>query len=77
LLVSSCFAGAYAKFANVAPQTKGHTLTLSPPDMDEATSAVLSLVGTDQAFGARGTTGLSRVQAFVKGYEAKGLGVCG
>ncbi|HEY3633331.1 MAG TPA: hypothetical protein VGL21_20700 [Jatrophihabitantaceae bacterium] len=77
LLVSSCFAGAYAKFANVAPGTTGHTLTLSPPDMDEATSAVLSLVGTDQAFGARGTTGLSRVQAFVKGYEAKGLGVCG
>jgi hypothetical protein len=44
--------------------------------MDEATSAVLSVVGTDQAFGARGTTGFERVQAFIKGYNGSNLGVC-
>jgi hypothetical protein len=37
--------------------------------MDEATSAVLGLVGLDRAFGARGTTGLQRVQGFVRGYS--------
>jgi hypothetical protein len=43
--------------------------------MDEATSAMLNLVGEDRSFGARGTTGLQRVQAFVKGYQG-GLSVC-
>ena len=36
---------------------------------------MLNLVGLDQAFGARGTTALQRVQAFVKGYSS-GLGSC-
>jgi hypothetical protein len=29
---------------------------------------MLNLVGQPQAYGARGTTGLQRIQAFVKGY---------
>jgi predicted metalloprotease len=75
LLAASCYAGAYAKNTNVPPNTQGHEFFLSPPDMDEATSAVLSLVGSDQAYGSRGTTGFSRVQAFIKGYQGS-LGVC-
>jgi hypothetical protein len=43
--------------------------------MDEATFAMLNLVGSDQAFGNRGTSGLDRIQQFVKGY-AGGLSVC-
>lgn len=75
LLAASCYAGAYAMYANVPQGTAGHQITLSPPDMDEATSAVLRLVGTDKAYGARGTSGFDRVQAFVNGYEG-GLSVC-
>jgi predicted metalloprotease len=75
LLAASCYAGAYAKNTNVPQDTPGHTFVLSPPDMDEATSAVLSLVGTDQAYGSRGTTGFDRVQSFIKGYHGA-LGVC-
>jgi predicted metalloprotease len=77
LLAASCYAGAYAKDINIPSGTPGHTgeFILSPPDLDEATSAVLRLVGQDQAFGARGTTGLEREQSFVKGYDG-GLGVC-
>jgi hypothetical protein len=77
LLAASCYTGAYAKDINVVSGTPGHSggFILSPPDLDEATSAVLRLVGEDQAFGARGTTGLERVQSFVKGYDG-GLGVC-
>lgn len=75
LLAASCYAGAYARYANVPPGASGHKITLSPPDMDEATSAVLSLVGTEQAYSARGTSGFDRVQAFVKGYQG-GLSVC-
>jgi hypothetical protein len=37
--------------------------------MDEATSAMLDLVPLPQAFGARGTDGLQRVEAFVRGYN--------
>jgi predicted metalloprotease len=78
LLAAICYTGAYAKSINV-PQTQklpdGRSFYLSPPDMDEATNAVLSLVGQDQVFGARGTTGLDRVLSFVKGYE-DGLSVC-
>jgi predicted metalloprotease len=73
LLAAICYTGAYAKNINV-DQGPGQ-FTLSPPDMDEATSAVLSLVGQDQAFGARGTSGLDRVLSFVKGYNG-GLSVC-
>jgi hypothetical protein len=36
---------------------------------------MLNLVGLDQSYGARGTTGLQRVQSFVKGYGG-GLSVC-
>jgi len=75
LLAMSCYTGAYAKDINVPPNTKGHDFALSPPDMDEATSAVLSLVGLDQAYGSHGTTGLDRVLSFVKGYNG-GLHAC-
>jgi predicted metalloprotease len=74
LLAASCYSGAYAKDINVE-QTKSKQFTLSPPDMDEATNAVLSVVGLDQAYGSRGTTGLDRVLSFVKGYNG-GLSVC-
>jgi hypothetical protein len=73
LSAAICYTGAYAKDINVTDSS--NTFTLSPPDMDEATSAMLNLVGLDQAYGARGTTGLQRVQSFVKGYGG-GLSVC-
>src|SRR5215475_1406080 len=72
LLAASCYSGAYAKDINV---TQGRKFSLSPPDMDEATNAVLNLVGLDDAYGSRGTTGLDRVLSFVKGYNG-GLSVC-
>jgi predicted metalloprotease len=64
LLAAVCYTGAYAKSINKATGT----FVLSPPDMDEATYAILNLVPQAQAYGARGTTGLQRIQAFVKGY---------
>ena len=63
-----CFAGAYSEDINRQTGDATHQYILSPPDMDEATSAVLNLVNLDTAFGARGTTGLQRVQQFVAGY---------
>ncbi len=75
LLSAACYVGAYAKDINRATGDATHTFLLSPPDMDKGTSAMLNLVGLDTAFGARGTTGLARVQAFVKGYN-NGLSVC-
>ena len=36
--------------------------------MDEATSAVIKLVPSDQAYGAQETTALQRIQRFTKGY---------
>jgi predicted metalloprotease len=74
LLAASCYTGAYAKDINVEP-TRRNQFTLSPPDMDEATNAVLSVVGLEEAYGSRGTTGLDRVLSFVKGYNG-GLHVC-
>lgn len=74
LTAAICYTGAYAKDINV-PADNTKTFTLSPPDMDEAVSAVLNLVNEDTAFGARGTTGVQRVQSFVKGYGG-GLSVC-
>ncbi len=47
-------AGAYSADINRANTDAAHTFVLSPPDMDEATSAVLSLVDLHSAFGARG-----------------------
>ena len=71
-----CYTGAYARDVNVDPASHpGKDLTLSPADLDEAVSSMLDQVGKPQAFGARGTTGLDRVQAFVKGYRG-GLSVC-
>ncbi|MGH8962799.1 MAG: hypothetical protein ACRDWT_16695 [Jatrophihabitantaceae bacterium] len=75
LSAAICYTGAYAKDINVANEDNSKAFTLSPPDMDEATSAVLNVVGQDKAFGARGTTGLQRVQSFVKGYGG-GKSVC-
>jgi predicted metalloprotease len=75
LIAAICYAGAYAEDVNRADYDDTHEYILSPPDMDEATSAVLSLVGLDRAFSDRGTTGLQRVQAFVKGYSG-GLPGC-
>ncbi len=75
LLAATCYAGAYSASINVAPTTQGLTFTLSPPDMDEAAAAVLKLVPQQQAYGARGTTGLQRIQAFDKGYF-NGLSSC-
>jgi predicted metalloprotease len=71
LLAAICYTGAYAKDINVDPlTTREHKdITLSPADLDEATSSMLDQVGKAQAFGARGTTGLDRIQAFVKGYR--------
>jgi predicted metalloprotease len=75
LLAAVCYTGSYAKDVNVAPNTPGKDITLSPADLDEAVSSMLSEVGRPEAFSARGTTGLDRVQAFVKGYRG-GLSVC-
>jgi predicted metalloprotease len=76
LLTAICYTGAYAKTINVdtAPSSQDSFL-LSPPDMDEATSAMLNLVGLPQAYGARGTSGLERIQQFVTGYNG-GLSAC-
>jgi predicted metalloprotease len=75
LLAASCYSGAYAKNINVDQSTSTTSFVLSPPDLDEATSAMLTLVNLDQAYSARGTTGLQRIQSFVKGYNG-GLSVC-
>jgi predicted metalloprotease len=76
LVSGVCYTGAYAKDINLADDpTQTRIILLSPADLDEATSAMLDQVGKPQAFGARGTTGLDRIQAFVKGYRG-GLSVC-
>jgi predicted metalloprotease len=75
LLAASCYTGAYAKDINIPKGDAAHPFILSPPDMDEATSAMLNLVGQNNTYGARGTTGLQRIQSFVKGYQG-GLSVC-
>jgi predicted metalloprotease len=75
LLAAVCYTGAYSKDINVASGTPGKFITLSPADLDEATSSLLDQVDKPQAFGARNSTGLDRIQAFVKGYRG-GLSVC-
>jgi predicted metalloprotease len=75
LLSAACYVGAYSKDINLENGDATHPFVLSPPDMDEATSAMLNLVGLDTAYGARGTTGLQRIQSFVTGYQG-GLTVC-
>jgi predicted metalloprotease len=74
LLAAACYTGAYAKDVNRADGDATHSFILSPPDMDEATSAMLSLIN-DRSYGARSTTGLERVRSFVKGYSG-GLSGC-
>jgi hypothetical protein len=75
LRAAICYAGAYSEDINRANGNPSHKYILSPPDMDEATSAALSLVDLPSAFGARGTTGLERVRSFVTGYDG-GLAAC-
>ncbi len=75
LIAAVCYTGSYAKDVNVDPGTPGKDITLSPADLDEATSSMLDQVGRSQGFGARGSTGLDRIQAFVKGYRG-GLSSC-
>jgi predicted metalloprotease len=75
LLSAICYSGAYAKDINLQTTDAVHKFILSPPDMDEATSAVLNLVELNRAFSARGTTGVQRIQSFVTGY-GKGLSAC-
>ena len=75
LLTASCYAGAYSHDINDPNNNKGKDLLLSPPDLDEASSSMLNLVGLTKAYGARGTTGLTRIQSFVQGYNG-GLSAC-
>ena len=71
-----CYSGAYAKDINLAEDpSQTRFILLSPADLDEATSSMLDQVGKPEAFGDRGTSGLDRIQAFVKGYRG-GLSVC-
>jgi predicted metalloprotease len=65
LLAASCYSGAYAKSVNV---NNANGFALSPPDMDEAATAAMTLVGHQEAFGDRGTTGLDRIDSFTMGY---------
>jgi predicted metalloprotease len=66
LIAASCYSGAFTASINSDDPTSN--FQLSPPDMDEATEAVIKLVPMDQAFGARGTTALDRIEAFTRGY---------
>jgi predicted metalloprotease len=77
LLAASCYTGAYAQTRNIAEIPEGSTqiLTLSPSDMDEASIALLTLVGASNAYGDRGTQGYERIQYFITGYFG-GLGAC-
>jgi predicted metalloprotease len=76
LSAAVCYTGAYAKDVNVdQADATDQIIVLSPADLDEATSSMLSVVERPQAFGARGTTGLDRIQSFVKGYR-DGLSGC-
>jgi predicted metalloprotease len=76
LLAAICYGGAYSEDINRETGDKQHKYILSPPDMDEATAAVLDLVDLRSGFGDRGTTGLQRVQYFVRGYSG-GRSACG
>jgi len=73
LLAAGCYAGAFSKSVNVS--NGSGTFELSPPDMDEATVAVLTMVGDPLAYGAQGTTGLDRIQSFDTGYFG-GISAC-
>jgi predicted metalloprotease len=75
LIAAACYTGSYAKNVNVPEGTPGRDITLSPADLDEGTSSMLDQVGKAKSFGSRGTSGLDRIQAFVKGYRG-GLSSC-
>jgi hypothetical protein len=72
LLAASCYSGAFTASINIG-QSNG--FQLSPPDMDEATSAVIKLVPSPKAYGAQDTTALQRIQRFTQGYFG-GLTAC-
>ena len=72
LLAASCYSGAFTATLNTG-QSEG--FQLSPPDMDEATSAVIKLVPSPKAYGAQETTALQRIQQFTRGYFG-GLPAC-
>ncbi|MEO7262274.1 MAG: neutral zinc metallopeptidase [Jatrophihabitantaceae bacterium] len=71
LLDASCYSGAFT--ASINDGEEG--FQLSPPDMDEATSAVIKLVPSPKAYGAHETTALQRIQRFTEGYFG-GLSDC-
>jgi predicted metalloprotease len=73
VIAASCYAGAYSAEINTAHPPGD--FALSPPDMDEATAAILKLVPFEKTYGAHGTTGLQRTQSFTKGYFG-GLSAC-
>ena len=72
LLAASCYSGAFTAAMNSG---RSEGFQLSPPDMDEATSAVIKLVPSPEAFGAHETTALQRIQRFTEGYFG-GLADC-
>jgi hypothetical protein len=72
LLAASCYSGAFTASINSGGS---QDFQLSPPDMDEATSAVIKLVPSDKAYGAHQTTALERIQRFTVGYFG-GLPAC-
>jgi predicted metalloprotease len=73
-----CYTGAYSDNINVpaneAPRKP--RFVLSPPDMDEATYAILRSINEAPVFGSRNTTGLDRINFFRKGYLAKDPSAC-
>ena len=77
LLSAVCYTGSYAKDVNItkAQSARKTLIYLSPSDLDEAVSSMLDEVGTQAGFGSRGTSGLTRIQNFVQGYN-KGLSSC-
>jgi predicted metalloprotease len=75
MLSAVCYTGAYAKDVNLAQNPGDKFLILSPADLDEAVSALLNRPLINASFGERGSTGLDRIQAFVKGYNG-GLPRC-
>ena len=75
LIAAGCYAGAYSKSINRDAQPNEQRFLLSPGDMDEASVAVLTMVGSPLAFGDRGSTGLDRIDSFTKGYFG-GLSAC-
>jgi len=68
LLRAICLDGGYtAVVTRRSPQDRG--LRLSPGDLDEAIQSLLFYAGLDNFFGARGTSGFDRVQAYRQGFN--------